>query len=212
MSNRCDSVVRSVFAALTAAAVVLFPVTSALSQEPAGQANPPDGAPLTDGSASLDTEEESNLPEARAYARSNYVWPYSRGPRYPAIDIYEQGVVWTPAGVFQLQAELPVASELRTGNKLADQASQVFVVQYQDDLAADVEGDLTRIIELNGGAVITSPNSGSLIARVLRETLSAPARKTSLISSTVRSPPPTQSGTKISEAVLRTISSRLLRP
>ena len=158
MSNRHASVICRLLAASIAAACVLVPLTSARAQEPGDQADPPDGA-------SLETKDESNIPATRAYARSSYVWPYSRGPRYPAIDVYQPGVVWTPAGVFQLQAELPIPRELYTANKLADQASQVFVVQYHDDLAADAEGDLTRIIERNGGEVFTSPNSGSLIAR-----------------------------------------------
>jgi hypothetical protein len=44
-------------------------------------------------------------------------------------------------------------------------------------------------------------------AAVLNETLSAPARSTSRISSTLCTPPPTVNGTKAREAVRRTTSS-----
>ena len=53
--------------------------------------------------------------------------------------------------------------------------------------------------------------SGSATAAVLSETLSAPARSTSRISSTVRTPPPTVSGTNARRAVRSTTSSSVPR-
>jgi hypothetical protein len=55
-------------------------------------------------------------------------------------------------------------------------------------------------------------NSGRAIAAVFSETLSAPDRSTVLMSSTVRKPPPTQSGMKISRDVRSTMAWRLFRP
>ena len=54
-------------------------------------------------------------------------------------------------------------------------------------------------------------NSGRPIAAVLIATLSAPARRRLATSSVVLMPPPTVSGTKISDAVRSTMSRRLLR-
>ena len=54
-------------------------------------------------------------------------------------------------------------------------------------------------------------SSGSATAAVLSETLSAPARSTSRISSTVRTPPPTVSGMNARRAVRSTTSSSVPR-
>ena len=55
-------------------------------------------------------------------------------------------------------------------------------------------------------------NSGSATAAVFSETLSAPARRTSRISSTLLTPPPTVSGMNARRAVRSTISSSVPRP
>jgi hypothetical protein len=166
MTNRYLSVFRSVFVALIAAAIVFVPLTSALAQRSIDDMKPSSGVTVSDGTDSLDTGDGSNIHKIRSYARSNYVWPYSSGPSYRGVDASQPGSVWTPAGVFQLQGALAIPEELRTGNKLAVQASQYFVVQYHSDLGADAELNLRTIIDRNGGEVITSPNAGSMIARL----------------------------------------------
>ena len=30
---------------------------------------------------------------ARSHERANYIWPFSAGPSYPAVDVYEPGVL-----------------------------------------------------------------------------------------------------------------------
>ena len=166
MTNRYPSVCRGVLVAMVAAAIVLVPVTSALAQRSIDDMKPSSGASVSDGNDSVNTGDGSNIHKIRSYARSNYVWPYSSGPRYPSVDVNQQGVVETAAGVFQLQGALGIASELRTENKLADQASQYFVVQYHTDVAAEAEESLRTTIERNGGVVITSPNAGSMVAKL----------------------------------------------
>ncbi len=80
MTTRNFAVTRIVFVALTVAAIALVSLTSAMAQ-------------------TVRTESQDALTNIHSYARANYIWPYSTGPRYPAIDIYQQGVIWTPAGV-----------------------------------------------------------------------------------------------------------------
>ncbi len=53
---------------------------------------------------------------------------------------------------------------------------------------------------------------GFFTTAVFNATLSAPARRTWRISSSVLNPPATVSGTKVSEAVLSTMPRMLLRP
>ena len=55
-------------------------------------------------------------------------------------------------------------------------------------------------------------SAGSATAAVLSETLSAPARRTSRISSTLRTPPPTVSGMNARRAVRSTMSRSVPRP
>jgi hypothetical protein len=114
----------------------------------------------------LNTEGESGVKAMRSYARSNYIWPYASGPNYPAVDVYQKDVVWTPAGTFRLGSDLPIASELRSPYKLDAQAGQYFVVQYQDEVTD--ENELRPVIEAGGGRIVASPNSGSVVALLTR--------------------------------------------
>jgi hypothetical protein len=70
----------------------------------------------------------------------------------------------------------------------------------------------TTIVDEPNARDASRTSSGRATAAVFSDTLSAPARSTMRMSSTLRSPPPTVSGMKISSAVRRTISTRLLRP
>ena len=60
-------------------------------------------------------------------------------------------------------------------------------------------------------AAQAATRSGSATAAVFSDTLSAPARSTSRISSTERTPPPTVSGMNARRAVRSTMSSRVPR-
>jgi hypothetical protein len=70
----------------------------------------------------------------------------------------------------------------------------------------------TTIVEEPKACAASRINSGRSTAAVLIDTLSAPARRTVRMSSTLRTPPPTVNGMKISRAVRSTICSRLFRP
>ena len=72
-----------------------------------------------------------------------------------------------------------------------------------------VDGDDDRLPAERAAQRLTSV--GSATAAVFSETLSAPARSTSRISSTVRTPPPTVSGMNARRAVRSTISRSVPR-
>ena len=79
MTIRNLVITRIVCVALTVAVMALVSTTSAVSQTPVDNLYSARGVPV----------------QAHSYARANYIWPYSTGPHYPAIDIYQQGVIWT---------------------------------------------------------------------------------------------------------------------
>ena len=151
---------RMLLVALLVAVLALVPFTGAMSQTPVDDRDLISDAHRKDAREFLNTGDGSSIQEVHSYARANYIWPYSRGPQYPAIDIYQQGVIWTPAGVFQLQSVPPIAAELRArGNKLESLGAQYYANAYHTDLG--VLDNLRSLIETRGGVYLVSPADGA---------------------------------------------------
>ena len=149
MTNRYLAMTKTACIALAVLAIVCVPMTSAFAQTSIDDRHATGNLSMRDGSEFLNGQDESGrMVRPRTYPRSNYIWPYAFGPNYPQVNVNEPGVVWTPAGVFQLQNALPISGELRALNKLA-MSPQYFVIQYNAEIA-DVDGLITTV-ERNGG-------------------------------------------------------------
>ena len=166
MTTRNSAATRLVFAVITVAAIAFVPWTIALADAPVG------GLSAKDGTEFLNHQGDgSSVQSVHSYARSAYLWPYASGPSYPAIgpsypaiDVYEQGVLWTPAGVFQIREELTIAPELRASNKLGSFGAQYYAIAYHTELG--VLDSLRTLIEGRGGIYVTSPSDGSIVAKL----------------------------------------------
>ena len=98
MTNRYLMVLRSVFVALTVVAIVCVPLTSAMAQRTLGEGHRTDGLAAKDGTEFLNTGDDGEFDRLRTYARANYIWPFATGPHYASANIFEPGVISTPAG------------------------------------------------------------------------------------------------------------------
>ena len=173
MTTRNLAVTRIMFVGLTVAAIALVSLTNAVAETSVNNPDPVGGVTLKDGTEFLkNAGGEQSLGEMHSYSRANYIWPYSTGPQYPAVDIYQQSVLWTPAGVFRLQGELAIPVELRaSGSKLDILGAQYYAVAYHTELG--VLEELRSAIESSGGVYLESPSDGSLIAKLSPAALAA---------------------------------------
>jgi hypothetical protein len=166
MTNCHLEISRTAGVALVVLVIVCVPLTNVMAQQQMGDRRNASGdLAVGDGTEFLTDEDESagrRMVRNRLYPRSNYLWPYAFGPNYPSVDVNAQGVVWTPAGPFQLQDSLPIAGELRIPNQLGLQDAKYFIVQYNTELAA--KKNIITTIERNGGKVIQSVVPGTIIA------------------------------------------------
>ena len=104
---------------------------------PAGAAAPkkdkPEAAPQLSGSSVKHLDDSPNNVEPILYERTNYVWPYSSGPVYAAVDASSwssAGVLHTAVGSFDLKRGLPkLPNELQGKSTLDTATTQYFLLQ-----------------------------------------------------------------------------------
>jgi hypothetical protein len=130
------------------------------------------GASQLSGNSVKHLDDSPKSVEPILYPRTNYVWPYSTGPVYAAVDAESwktDGVFHTAVGSFDLKrGTLPgLPNELRASNKLAAGNSQYFVLQV--DTAAFTDGtwdQMKSAINAHGGVIVGQVPVGAFYVKM----------------------------------------------